>query len=252
MTQSTAYVALLLRTALGTMFIAHGLLKVLVITPAGTAGFFESLGVPGLFAYLTIGAELVGGALLVLGVQTRAVSLALLPVLVGSIVLVHGSNGWLFTNENGGWEYSAFLVLACLVQAMLGNGALSLGDLLRRDRSEMQANKSLPSLFVSHGAPDLLLSRGPAVDAMQELVRRFPNPRAIVIVSAHWIEGPIGITTDGALPTIYDFGGFPASLYEIEYPAVGNRELSLTIGQLLEEQGLDYRLDETCGLDHGA
>mgnify|MGYP001828016926 FL=1 len=132
MTQSTAYAALLLRIALGSMFIAHGLLKVLVFTPAGTVGFFESLGVPGLFADLTMGAELIGGALLVLGVQTRAVSLALLPVLIGSIVLVHGANGWLYTNENGGWEYSAFLIVASIVQALLGNGALSLGSAFGR------------------------------------------------------------------------------------------------------------------------
>ncbi|MGB5200528.1 MAG: DoxX family protein [Sedimenticolaceae bacterium] len=135
MTQSTAYAALLLRIALGAMFIAHGLLKLLVFTPAGTVGFFESLGMPGWFAYPTMGAELIGGVLLVLGVQARAVSLALLPVLIGSIVLVHGANGWLYTNENGGWEYSAFLIVASLVQALLGNGAFSLGRMLDRNRT---------------------------------------------------------------------------------------------------------------------
>ncbi|MGB5773124.1 MAG: DoxX family protein [Sedimenticolaceae bacterium] len=135
MTQSTAYAALLLRIALGAMFIAHGLLKLLVFTPAGTVGFFESLGMPGWFAYPTMGAELIGGVLLVLGVQARAVSLALLPVLIGSIVLVHGANGWLYTNENGGWEYSAFLIVASLAQALLGNGAFSLGRMLDRNRT---------------------------------------------------------------------------------------------------------------------
>lgn len=132
MTQSTAYAALLLRLALGAMFIAHALLKVLVFTPAGAVGFFASLGVPGWFAYLAMGAELIGGTLLVLGVQTRVVSLALLPVLIGSIVLVHGGNGWLFSNEHGGWEYPAFLVVASMVQALLGDGALSLGSVIGR------------------------------------------------------------------------------------------------------------------------
>lgn len=139
MTQSTAYAALLLRTALGIMFIAHGLLKLLVFTPAGTVGFFESLGVPGWFAYPTMGAELIGGVLLVLGVQTRAVSLALLPVLVGSIVLVHGANGWLYTNEHGGWEYSAFLIVAAIAQALLGNGALSLSSVFGRKGAQVAA-----------------------------------------------------------------------------------------------------------------
>lgn len=132
MTHSTSYAALLLRVALGTMFIAHALLKILVFTPAGTVGFFASLGVPGWLAYPTIGAELIGGGMLVAGIQTRLVSLALVPVLIGSIVLVHGGNGWLFTNANGGWEYPAFLTVATLVQSLLGDGAYSLSAVFAR------------------------------------------------------------------------------------------------------------------------
>jgi putative oxidoreductase len=116
------------------MFIAHALLKIFVFTPAGTVGFFASLGVPSWLAYPTMGAELVGGALLVAGVRTRFVSLALVPVLIGSIVLVHGGNGWLFTNENGGWEYPAFLTVATLVQSLLGDGAYSLSAVLRGNK----------------------------------------------------------------------------------------------------------------------
>ena len=131
-TRTAPYAALLLRTSLGVMFIAHALLKILVFTPAGTAGFFASLGVPGWFAYPTMGVELLGGMLLVAGIQTRFVSLALVPVLIGSIVLVHGGNGWLFTNANGGWEYPLFLTMAALVQAMLGDGAYSLKSVFAR------------------------------------------------------------------------------------------------------------------------
>ena len=129
-TRTAPYAALLLRTSLGVMFIAHALLKILVFTPAGTAGFFASLGVPGWFAYPTMGVELLGGMLLVAGIQTRFVSLTLVPVVIGSIVLVHGGNGWLFTNANGGWEYPLFLTMAALVQAMLGDGAYSLKSVL--------------------------------------------------------------------------------------------------------------------------
>ncbi len=101
---TAAYGALLLRASLGTMYLAHALLKILVFTPAGTAGFFASLGVPGWLAYPVMAGELIGGVMLLLGVQTRLVSLALVPVLVGSIVLDHGANGWLFSNKGGGWE----------------------------------------------------------------------------------------------------------------------------------------------------
>ncbi|HEB82051.1 MAG TPA: DoxX family protein [Gammaproteobacteria bacterium] len=122
---SNDYAALVLRIGLGSMFMAHALLKIIVFTPDGTAGFFASLGVPGWLAYPTMGAELIGGAMLVLGIQTRLVSLLLIPVLIGSIVLVHGGNGWLFANEGGGWEYPLFLIVAAITLSLLGNGAMS-------------------------------------------------------------------------------------------------------------------------------
>lgn len=119
---TTIYAALLLRVSLGVMFVAHALLKIVVFTPEGTAGFFASLGVPGWLAYPVIGAELIGGIFLVAGFKTRIVSLALVPVLIGTIVLVHGANGWMFASEGGGWEYPVFLVLAAMTQALLGDG----------------------------------------------------------------------------------------------------------------------------------
>ena len=117
--------ALLLRLSLGTMFVAHALLKYFVFTPAGTAKFFESLGLPGALGYLTIAVELVGGALLILGVRTRIVALALVPVLIGA-TWAHSGNGWLFTSPNGGWEYPAFWTVTLIVQALLGDGAFAL------------------------------------------------------------------------------------------------------------------------------
>lgn len=120
---NAAYAALVLRLGLGSMFIAHALLKILVFTPEGTAGYFVSLGVPGWLAYPTMAAELIGGIMLVLGFKTRIVSLGLVPVLIGSIVLVHGANGWGFSNEGGGWEYPLFLIMAAVTLSLLGDGA---------------------------------------------------------------------------------------------------------------------------------
>ncbi len=124
---STApYAALLLRVGLGVMFLTHSLyLKAVVFTLAGTSAFFASLGLPGALAYVVFAAETLGGLALIAGVGVRWVALALLPVLLGA-TWVHWPNGWLFTNPNGGWEYPAFLALAVLVQAMLGNGAYAL------------------------------------------------------------------------------------------------------------------------------
>ncbi len=126
--QKTApYAALVMRVALGVMFIAHSLwLKVFVFTLPGTVQFFESLGLPGAAAYLVLAAEAIGGCLLVLGLGTRWVALALIPVLLGA-TWVHSGNGWLFTNQGGGWEYPLFLSVAAVAQGLLGDGAHALG-----------------------------------------------------------------------------------------------------------------------------
>ncbi len=121
----SAVAALVLRLSLGVMFIAHALLKITVFTLPGTVKFFQSLGLPGELAYLTAAAELIGGALLIAGVYTRYVSLALVPVLLGAL-WVHSGNGWLFSATNGGWEYPAFWTVTLIVQALLGDGAYAL------------------------------------------------------------------------------------------------------------------------------
>jgi putative oxidoreductase len=128
--EQAAAAALLLRLALGVMFLAHAWLKIKVYTPAGTVQYFKSLGVPGEAAYLAIVAEIGGGILLILGIETRWVALALVPLMLGTIVLVHGKAGWLFTNKDGGWEYPAFWVVGLLALALLGDGAAALGPML--------------------------------------------------------------------------------------------------------------------------
>jgi putative oxidoreductase len=120
------YSAFVLRLALGIMFLAHSVyLKAFVFTLPGTAEFFVGLGLPGGFAYAVFAAEAVGGLLLVLGVQTRWVALALAPILLGA-TWAHWDNGWMFGYPDGGWEYPLYLTVLALVQAMLGDGAFAL------------------------------------------------------------------------------------------------------------------------------
>ena len=107
--KTAPYGALAIRVSLGTMFLSHALLKILVFTPAGTVGYFKSLGLPGFIAYIVIAAELLAGT-----------------ALIGTIVLVHGANGWLFSNKGGGWEYPLFLIMASLALGLLGDGAYAL------------------------------------------------------------------------------------------------------------------------------
>src|SRR5262252_479491 len=120
--------ALLLRVSLGTMFVAHALLKYFVFTLPGTAQFFASLGLPGFLGYATFAAELVGGLLLVAGGWTRGVAIALGPVLIGA-TWAHAGNGWLLTSPNGGWEYPAFLTLTAIAAGFVGSGRYALDAL---------------------------------------------------------------------------------------------------------------------------
>lgn len=121
--RTAPYAALLLRVSLGVLLLAHGLLlKVFTFTIPGTVGYFESIGYPGFFAYLVILGEIGGGLALILGVWTRAISLLLLPILIGA-TLQHAGNGWVFSGENGGWEFPAFWTVMLVVQALLGDGA---------------------------------------------------------------------------------------------------------------------------------
>lgn len=125
-TQTQAdYAAAILRISTGVLFLAHGWMKVSAFTIPGTVAFFESLGLPGLLAYITIFAELAGGAALVLGIGTRIVSLALIPILLGA-AWAHWGAGWSFSNEGGGWEYPVFWAVAQAAVALLGRGAFAL------------------------------------------------------------------------------------------------------------------------------
>jgi len=122
--------ALVLRIALGVMFLAHALLKYYVFTLPGTVQFFQSLGLPAVLAYATFWAELLGGLLILAGVYARWVSFALVPILLGA-AWAHAGNGWVFSAPNGGWEYPAFLAAAAIAQGLLGDGAYALSNLLR-------------------------------------------------------------------------------------------------------------------------
>jgi len=128
------YAITLLRVSLGILFLAHGLLKVFTFTLPGTAQFFESFGLPGFMAYIVAPMQIVGGILMIAGLYTRWVALALFPVLLVATVRVHGDSGWLFTNEGGGWEFPAFFAVTTLVQFLLGDGAFALSTRLRPRR----------------------------------------------------------------------------------------------------------------------
>jgi putative oxidoreductase len=117
---------LVLRLALGTMWLSHGLvLKLLTFGIAGLAGWLESVGLPAAMAWPLTLAEIAGGVLILAGWHGRAVSTLLIPILIGA-TWIHSGNGWAFTNAQGGWEYPVFLAFASVTHVLLGDGAYAL------------------------------------------------------------------------------------------------------------------------------
>lgn len=124
--KTAPYAILALRVTTGALFLVHGLIKLFVFTPAGTAGYFESIGLPGALGYLTMLAEIIGGLALILGVKARIVSAALVPVLLGAALFGHGGFGFNWSNPNGGWEYPVMWAIVQASLALLGDGAYAL------------------------------------------------------------------------------------------------------------------------------
>ena len=124
--KTAPYAITALRVTTGALFLFHGLVKLFVFTPAGTAGYFESIGLPGALGYLTMLVEIAGGLALILGVKARIVSLALVPVLLGAAWFGHGASGFNWSNPNGGWEYPVMWAIVQASLALLGDGPYAL------------------------------------------------------------------------------------------------------------------------------
>lgn len=110
----------------------------------------------------------------------------------------------------------------------------------------------LPTLFVSHGAPDLILRENSDYRFFQELGRSLPRPEAILCVSAHWDTQAPAVNGPEFPETIYDFHGFAAELYEMRYPCQGAPALAVTVSELLADSGIPCTVSARRGLDHGA
>ena len=93
---------------------------------------------------------------------------------------------------------------------------------------------------------------GPAGAALASAAKALPQPRAIIIVSAHWDTAVPTVGFAEKLETIHDFWGFPEALYAIRYPASGCPEASREVVAAIAAAGLPVASDATRGLDHGA
>lgn len=110
----------------------------------------------------------------------------------------------------------------------------------------------LPVLFVSHGAPTFALQPGQLGPKLAAAGEALPRPRAVLVVSPHWMTRGVRVATTPAPATVHDFGGFDRALYDIQYPAPGHPELAQRTLEVLRAAGWRAEADPTQGLDHGA
>jgi 4,5-DOPA dioxygenase extradiol len=110
----------------------------------------------------------------------------------------------------------------------------------------------IPSLFIAHGAPLLAVENNEYTQFLNELGKRLPRPKAVVLFSAHWLSAVQKVSEVSEYDTIYDFGGFPDELYQIKYPAKGDGHIAREIEQSFAEHGIPFEVETKRGLDHGA
>ncbi len=139
--QSSEFGAFLSRLTLGVILLAHGVLKITVFTIPGTVAYFDSIGIPASIAYLTIGGEVLGGAALILGAFPRLVALLSLPILAGA-TWAHAANGWVFSNQGGGWEFPLLLLVLAVIVLVQGAGSFALKGIPAIERLLPNALKS--------------------------------------------------------------------------------------------------------------
>lgn len=111
---------------------------------------------------------------------------------------------------------------------------------------------TFPALFVSHGSPDLLLHSSPALNFLKQLGTQLSRPKAILVISAHWLTRVPTVSTAPQVTSIHDFGGFPNELYQMNYSAPGAPELAEQTTKLLAQAGFETEIHPNRGLDHGA
>ncbi|MBP2279211.1 4,5-DOPA dioxygenase extradiol [Psychrobacter sp. PL15] len=109
----------------------------------------------------------------------------------------------------------------------------------------------LPALFISHGAPTLAIEQSATTSALARMGQNLPKPRAIIIMSAHWLSSKLEISSNPKPKTWHDFSGFDPELYQLEYPAAGNAPLAESLAQQLSGRGIACSVNPIRVCDHG-
>lgn len=115
---------------------------------------------------------------------------------------------------------------------------------------ETENTKRMPVLFIGHGSPMNGVEINPFTKSLQQLGKNLPRPKAIMVISAHWLTNGTYVLNSPYPKTIYDFGGFPEELYKVKYDAPGAPEFAQKTKEIITST--TAKLDSDWGLDHGA
>jgi 4,5-DOPA dioxygenase extradiol len=126
------------------------------------------------------------------------------------------------------------------------------GNMNFEPQGQNQTAGGRPAVFVSHGAPTLAIEQNDTVEFLKRFGEELGRPEAILCVSAHWNTEAPEVSGAETPETIHDFGGFPAELYRMRYPAPGAPNLAGRVCDLLDGAGLPCTISPRRGLDHGA
>src|SRR5438046_7833147 len=110
-----------------------------------------------------------------------------------------------------------------------------------------KAHSRMPVVFFGHGSPMNTLERNKYTESWRALGESIPRPKAILCVSAHWYTEGTAVTAMEKPKTIHDFYGFPQALFDVQYPAPGDRQLASRVSELLAPTSVG--MDQTWGLD---
>lgn len=130
-----------------------------------------------------------------------------------------------------------------------GVAMASIQPLYNWSKSLHEEDEKLPVLFIGHGSPMNAIEDNEFSKRWQQMGKEIPKPKAVVVVSAHWLTKGTMVTAMPNPKTIHDFGGFPQALFDVQYPAPGNPELATEIQKLITNPAVE--LDHDWGLDHG-
>lgn len=129
-------------------------------------------------------------------------------------------------------------------------GALTLGKFKNLTDEFPETDERMPALFIGHGSPMNGIEDNEFSLEWAKIARELPRPKAVLVVSAHWLTSGTHITAMPSPRMIYDFGGFPKPLYEVKYPAPGSPELARETAELIKKTQIG--LDHDWGFDHGS